>query len=112
MYDGCPTSYMLGTVSADGHLSDTHGRLFWSIYLQRDRRYRDAPGGTRNIQKIYRWDRGQRVSKFRALLPLSQNMEPYILGDFRSMQVLSLIMCIHETVSCTSFGLYLYTMVV
>ena len=55
--------------------------------LQRDRRHRDAPGGTRNIQKLYRWEAGQRVTKFRALLPLTANMEPYILGDFREMQV-------------------------
>ena len=54
---------------------------------QRDRRRRDAPGGTRNIQKLYRWEAYQRVTKFRALLPLTNNMEPYILGDFREMQV-------------------------
>lgn len=58
-----------------------------SHLLQRDRRHRDAPGGTRNIQKIYRWEGGQRTSKFRALLPLANNMDPYILGDFKELQV-------------------------
>ncbi|CAL5228244.1 g11342 [Coccomyxa viridis] len=53
---------------------------------KRDRRRRDAPGGTRNIQKLYRWEAYQRVTKFRALLPLTNNMEPYILGDFKEMQ--------------------------
>ncbi len=27
------------------------------------------------------------MTKFRALLPLTNNMEPYILGDFKEMQV-------------------------
>ena len=65
-----------------------HPRLTCITFLsQRDRRRRDAPGGTRNIQKLHRWEAGQRVTKFRALLPLTKNMEPYILGDFREMQV-------------------------
>ena len=100
LYDFCPRSAVLEAPHAKrerlaldtfaaSYLTSACADASYAL-LQRDRRHRDAPGGTRNIQKIYRWDAGQRVSKFRAMLPLANNMEPYILGDFKEMQVPSL----------------------